>query len=255
MAKNHLTWKRFLVISPQSYCSITDEKIVGYVLGTAIQTHIWMAIFFGGRPMPALLMIDNYDSFTYNLVQMFRRYPLEVNVFRNDAIDVAMVRKMAPDYIVISPGPKAPSHAGVSISLIHEFYRDVPILGVCLGMQCINEAFGGQTIRSPNPLHGRTSSVRHEGEALFAGIPSPMKAARYHSLAVQPCQSDQNDALKITAHADDGVIMGLSHRRFHLYGIQFHPESFLTENGVALIDNFLRTGALYSSHDTHRQLQ
>jgi anthranilate synthase component 2 len=189
--------------------------------------------------MPTLLIIDNYDSFTYNLVQMFRQYPLDVRVIRNDAIDLGGVPAMAPDYIVLSPGPRDPAHAGVCVPLIRAFHRELPILGVCLGMQCINEAFGGRTIRSPRPLHGRASAVYHENRAVFQGIPSPMQAARYHSLAVQPDPSALDESLVVTARTADGIIMGLSHRVYPLHGIQFHPESFMTNHGFTLIENFL----------------
>lgn len=193
-------------------------------------------------------MIDNYDSFTYNLVQMFRQYPLDVRVIRSDRIDLNGVSALAPDYIVLSPGPKDPAHAGVCVPLIRALYRDLPILGVCLGMQCINEAFGGRTIRSPRPLHGRASAVYHHGEAVFQGVPSPMQAARYHSLAVQPDHTALDASLVITARTEDGIIMGLSHQAYPLHGIQFHPESFITEHGFELIENFLKTGVLQNSH-------
>ncbi len=200
--------------------------------------------------MPALLIIDNYDSFTYNLVQMFRQYPLLVQVFRSDKIALEGVTALAPDYIVISPGPKDPLHAGISMELIRNLYRKVPILGVCLGMQCINEVFGGQTIRSPQPLHGKTSRVYHEGRAIFAGLPSPFRAARYHSLAVQPGPSTLQNELMVTARARNGIIMGISHRRHALHGVQFHPESFLTEYGFLLVENFLKTGPLKNAFRT-----
>ena len=201
--------------------------------------------------MFTLLVIDNYDSFTYNLVQMFRRYPLAVQVHRSDRIDLERVSALAPDYILISPGPRAPSQAGISVPLIAAFYRKVPILGVCLGMQCLNEAFGGHTISSPQPLHGRTSAVTHEGRGLFAGMPSPFKAARYHSLAVAPDADALQTQLSITARSEDGTIMGLDHRCYPLCGVQFHPESFLTEHGFALIENFLELGPLRKAH-AHR---
>jgi anthranilate synthase component 2 len=199
--------------------------------------------------MARLLMIDNYDSFTFNLVQMFRRYPVEVTVARNDAIGLGDIDALAPDYIVISPGPKAPQNAGISLSVIDCWHRRVPTLGVCLGMQCLNECFGGRTVRSPRPLHGKTSAVYHEGVGLFAGLPSPFSAARYHSLAVEPA-AVPND-LAITAHAEDGILMGLSHRRHPLHGVQFHPESFLTEYGFHLVENFLSLGPLRSGYVRH----
>lgn len=197
--------------------------------------------------LPKLLVIDNYDSFTYNLVQMFRCYRLDIRVHRSDRIALDRVREMAPDYILISPGPKDPMHAGISIELVRRFSAAVPTLGVCLGMQCINEAFGGQTVRAPVPVHGKTSMVDHQGRGLFRKIPSPLKVARYHSLMVQhPCRQ-----LKITGWSRDGVIMGLSHRSRPLHGVQFHPESFLTEHGFALIENFLALGPLTLPQSDH----
>ena len=193
--------------------------------------------------MARLLAIDNYDSFIYNLVQMFHHYELTINVFRNDDISIEQVRDLAPDYILISPGPKDPTHAGISIPLIQSFYQQIPILGVCLGMQCINEVFGGQTIRAPLPVHGKISRITHSAGDLFAGIPTSFNAMRYHSLAVNP-----NDSLEITATCGDGIIMGLSHRVFPLHGVQFHPESFLTEYGFILVENFLRMGPLGNVH-------
>lgn len=195
-----------------------------------------------------LLVIDNYDSFTYNLVQMFRQYPLAVRVFRSDRITLDQVAALMPDYILISPGPKDPAHAGISLAVIREWYRRVPILGVCLGMQCLNEVFGGRTIRSPQPLHGRTSPVSHDGRSLFAGLPSPFLAARYHSLAVAPAAEALDRELTVTARTDDGTIMGLAHQSYPLAGVQFHPESFLTEHGFALIENFLNLGSLEKAH-------
>ena len=185
-----------------------------------------------------LLVIDNYDSFTFNLVQMFRRYDLQISVHRADKISVDEVKRAAPDYILVSPGPKNPAAAGISKALIEQLYRDIPIFGVCLGMQCINEAFGGRTVRAPSPVHGKTSEVRHEGGGVFAGVPNPFAVARYHSLAVTEC----SDELEITARSADGVVMGLSHKTAPLHGVQFHPESFLTEHGFSIIENFLRIG-------------
>lgn len=191
--------------------------------------------------MPArLLVIDNYDSFTFNLVQMFLQYELDIFVFRSDKIDLSAVPGLAPDYLLVSPGPRDPAHAGISIAIIREWYPRIPVLGVCLGMQCINEVFEGRTLRAPLPRHGKTSRVHHEGRALFAGLPSPFAAARYHSLMVEVRSMD----LEITARSDDGVVMGLSHPHFPLHGVQFHPESFMTEAGFELIENFLRLGPL-----------
>lgn len=190
-----------------------------------------------------LFVLDNYDSFTFNLVQMFRVYPLEVEVVRADRITVDEVAERAPDYIVVSPGPKDPQAAGISVPLIAQLHARFPILGVCLGMQSLNEAFGGTTVRAPRPMHGKTDLVRHQGRGVFAGIPDPCKVARYHSLAVVGI----DPALEVTARTDDGVVMGLSHREHPLHGVQFHPESFLTEHGFAMIENFLKIGPLGSS--------
>lgn len=190
-----------------------------------------------------LLVIDNYDSFTFNLVQMFRRYPLQIDVFRADKITVDEVVNHAPDYILISPGPKGPAAAGISTELIIRLHRIIPILGVCLGMQCINEAFGGVTIRAPHPMHGTTSTIAHGGHGLFDNVPSPIRVARYHSLTA----AQISDVLEITATTDDAdcdVVMGISHKKYPLHGVQFHPESFLTEHGFLLIENFLKTGPL-----------
>ncbi len=189
-----------------------------------------------------LFVLDNYDSFTFNLVQMFRVYPLEVVVVRADKITVEDVAALRPDYIVVSPGPKDPQAAGISVPLIQRLHKDFPILGVCLGMQSMNEAFGGITVRAPLPMHGKTSVVLHEGRGVFAGLPSPTTIARYHSLAV----ANVDPCLEITAKTPDGVVMGLSHREHPLHGVQFHPESFLTEHGFPMIENFLKIGPLRS---------
>ena len=202
-----------------------------------------------------LLVIDNYDSFTYNLVQMFMQYDLAVQVHRSDRITQAQVAGVRPDYVLISPGPKDPVHAGISKSLIQALYRTTPILGVCLGMQCINEVFGGRTVRSPAPMHGKTSRVYHHQEMIFSHVPCPFTAARYHSLAVQPAATTLEKHLVITARTGNGTIMGLSHNRFPLHGVQFHPESFLTQHGFTLVENFLRLGPLKSDLATHVEPQ
>jgi anthranilate synthase component 2 len=189
-----------------------------------------------------LLVIDNYDSFTYNLVQMFKGIDgLTTKVFRSDAISLRQAEVLGPDYILISPGPKSPLHAGISIPMILSFYKKVPILGVCLGMQAINEAFGGQTVRAPVPVHGKQSPVVHTGEGVFKGLPSPFRVARYHSLMVEMAHEAP---LEMTAHSEDGVIMGLAHLEYPLWGVQFHPESFMTEHGQAMVTNFLDLGPL-----------
>jgi anthranilate synthase component II len=188
-----------------------------------------------GNARKKLLVIDNYDSFTYNLVQMFMRFDLAIEVHRSDKISVDEAAGKTPDYILISPGPKDPAHAGISIALIQTLFDKIPIFGVCLGMQCINEAFGGKTVRAPLPVHGKTSMVHRENRAIFTGIPSPFKAARYHSLMIRP----ETNVLQVTSKSDDGVIMGLSHPDFPVHGVQFHPESFMTEFGLRLVENFL----------------
>jgi anthranilate synthase component 2 len=190
--------------------------------------------------MATLAVLDNYDSFTYNLVQMFKPFPLDIQIHRSDRIRVAELGRIRPDYILVSPGPRDPAHAGISIRVIQHFFTHIPILGVCLGMQCLNEAFGGKTLRAPLPVHGKVSLVVHQQGGIFQGVPSPFRAARYHSLMVEPNHAD----LAVTAMAADGVIMGISHARYPLHGVQFHPESFLTEKGDRIIRNFLKLGPL-----------
>jgi anthranilate synthase component 2 len=185
-----------------------------------------------------LVMIDNYDSFTYNLVQLFSEFDLEILVYRHDAIDLDGLAALRPRWLCISPGPKAPAQAGISRAVIARFHRDFPILGVCLGHQALNEVFGGHTTRAPLPVHGKRYPVHHEGQGLFAGLPSPFWAARYHSLMAVDTSPD----LLVTAWTSDGVIMGLSHRHYPLHGVQFHPESFLTGYGHTLAANFLKLG-------------
>jgi anthranilate synthase component 2 len=195
-----------------------------------------------------LVMIDNYDSFTYNLVQLFYQFDLEVLVFRHDALSLSEIAHLQPDWLCISPGPKAPAQAGISKAVISHFYRTIPILGVCLGHQALNEVFGGVTVKAPVPVHGKRHQVRHHGKGLFAGLPSPFGAARYHSLMAAP----NSPELEVTAWAEDGVVMGLSHRRYPLHGVQFHPESFLTEYGPALAANFLSLERLGEGVRGHR---
>jgi anthranilate synthase component 2 len=180
-------------------------------------------------------------------------YDLTIQVHRSDRITLAAVAGESPDYVLISPGPKDPDHAGISKTLIQAFYRTTPILGVCLGMQCINEVFGGRTVRSPAPMHGKTSRVHHHQDMIFSQMPSPFTAARYHSLVVQPTAAALQEHLVITGRTADGTIMGLSHNRFPLHGVQFHPESFLTEHGFTLVENFLRQGPLKRDLSTDAQ--
>ncbi len=187
-----------------------------------------------------LVMIDNYDSFTFNLVQLFYEFDLEVLVYRHDAITLVEIEALEPDWLCISPGPKAPAQAGISKAVVSHFYQRLPILGVCLGHQAITEVFGGSTVKAPVPVHGKCSQVFHDGKGIFAGLPSPFEAARYHSLMAASVSSD----LEVTAWTEDGVIMGLSHRRYPLHGVQFHPESFLTQHGRELAANFLGSSHL-----------
>jgi anthranilate synthase component II len=188
-----------------------------------------------------LLMIDNYDSFTYNLVQYLGELGADVRVARNDAITLDEIETLAPAQIVISPGPCTPNEAGVSVPLIRRFAGKIPILGVCLGHQSIGQAFGGRVIRSQHVMHGKLSPVSHTGEGVFAGLPSPFRATRYHSLAIESATLPAE--LAVTARADDGEIMGVRHREYDVEGVQFHPEAILTEHGKRLLDNFLRSAA------------
>jgi len=183
-----------------------------------------------------IVVIDNYDSFTYNLVQYLGELGQEICVFRNDQVTVDEVRAMRPDHIVISPGPGDPHDGGISLDLLRELGPTTPILGVCLGHQCIGEAFGGQVVRAPRLMHGKTSRVYHNGEGLFNGIPSPFQATRYHSLIVQ---EPLPDCLEVTAFTSQGEVMGVRHKEYPVVGVQFHPESILTEHGKRILQNFL----------------
>jgi anthranilate synthase component 2 len=185
-----------------------------------------------------LLMIDNYDSFTYNLVQYFGELGEEVRVFRNDEISVEQVAALKPDHIVISPGPCTPVEAGVSVAVIQEFSGKIPILGVCLGHQSIGQAFGGRIIHAKQLMHGKTSQIHHKNLGVFAGLPNPFTATRYHSLVIE--RETIPDCLEITAWTDDGEIMGVRHKTLAVEGVQFHPESILTEYGHEMLANFLR---------------
>ena len=184
-----------------------------------------------------LLMIDNYDSFTFNLVQYFGELGVEVHVSRNDEVDLAGIAAMKPDHLVISPGPCTPMEAGVSVAAIQEFAGKLPILGVCLGHQSIGQAFGGRIIHAKELMHGKTSPIHHTGKGVFAGLPDPFTATRYHSLVVE--RASLPDCLEVTAWTDDGEIMGVRHKSLAVEGVQFHPESILTEHGHRLLANFL----------------
>ena len=184
-----------------------------------------------------ILVIDNYDSFTYNLVQYLGELGCELHVYRNDAISINKIRRLKPERILISPGPGVPKDAGITIETIRAFAGELPILGVCLGNQAIGEAFGGKVIRAPYLMHGKTSEICHDSATIFRGIPYRFKATRYHSLIVE--KDELPDSLEVSATTPDGLIMGLRHRQFPVEGVQFHPESVMTEHGKKLLQNFL----------------
>ena len=186
-----------------------------------------------------LLVIDNYDSFTYNLVQYFGELGADPVVKRNDAVTVDEVEKMAPERIVISPGPGSPKDAGISMELIRRMGSRVPLLGVCLGHQCIGEVYGGKVVRAGRLMHGKTSPIRHDAKGVFRGLPNPFEATRYHSLIVE--KSSVPDGLEISADTAEGEIMGLRHREYPVHGVQFHPESILSKEGKDLLANFLKS--------------
>lgn len=184
-----------------------------------------------------LLMIDNYDSFTFNIVQYLAQLGEEVKVVRNDELGVADIAALRPDRIVVSPGPCSPEEAGISVAAIREYAGKIPLLGVCLGHQSIGAAFGGRVVLSVSLMHGKTSPIHHDGKGLFVGLPNPFNATRYHSLVVE--RSTLPDCLEVTAWVENGEIMGMRHRELPVWGVQFHPESILTEGGMQLLNNFL----------------
>ncbi|MDH5162650.1 anthranilate synthase component II [Heyndrickxia oleronia] len=185
-----------------------------------------------------ILVIDNYDSFTYNLVQYIRQIGIEVKIVRNNQIAIAEIEQLNPEFILLSPGPGNPDHAGICIEVVKHFFNKIPILGVCLGHQVIAQAFGGKIIKAKRPMHGKTSFITHDGKSIFAGLENSFKVTRYHSLIVEEKSLSQD--LDITAKSEDGEIMGIRHRQYKVEGIQFHPEAILTENGLKMIQNFFQ---------------
>ncbi len=184
-----------------------------------------------------IVMIDNYDSFVYNLVQYLGEMGEDIRVFRNDKLTIAHIEDIRPDHIILSPGPCTPNEAGISLELIQHFKGKIPMLGVCLGHQAMGQAFGGDVVRAPRMMHGKTSLVYHDGKGVFAGIESPLTAARYHSLIVK--RETLPDCFTISAETDQGEIMGIRHKDYDIEGVQFHPESILTQNGHDMLKNFL----------------
>ncbi len=202
-----------------------------------------------------LLMIDNYDSFVYNLVQYFSELGCEVSVYRNDCVTIEDIRRLSPDYIVISPGPCTPNEAGISLAVIKELGEAFPILGVCLGHQSIAQAFGGNVVHADEIMHGKVSDINHKEEGLYRDIKSPLSVTRYHSLIVE--EKTLPDCLKVTARTrnsdgSQGAIMSLAHKTLPIYGVQYHPESILTEKGHQLLDNFLRLGRDWNNRHTRK---
>ena len=183
-----------------------------------------------------LIVIDNYDSFTYNLVQYLGELGQEIQVFRNDQVTLDEIRALNPDHIVISPGPGDPNDGGISLDVLREFGPTIPIFGVCLGHQCIGQAYGGKVTRAPRLMHGKVSKVYHNGDGVFSGVPSPFNATRYHSLIVEEPIPDD---LEVTAFTSQGEVMGVRHKEYPTVGVQFHPESILTEHGKRILQNFL----------------
>ncbi len=231
--------------------TITEFRLPRFITGLSAPQHGWehierqrFTLKRGERSVLANTMVfvlDNYDSFTYNLVQYMGELGAEMTIRRNDEITPAEVERLAPERILLSPGPRTPQEAGILIPLIQHFAGKVPILGVCLGHQAIGAAFGGCVVRAHTLMHGKTSPVQHDGKSIFAGLENPMTCTRYHSLIVQ--EEGLPEELEISARTADGIIMGLRHRRYPIEGVQFHPESVLTEGGKRLIQNFLTLGA------------
>ncbi|WP_328286050.1 anthranilate synthase component II [Synechococcus sp. Nb3U1] len=196
-----------------------------------------------------LVVIDNYDSFTYNLVQYLGELGADLQVFRNDQLSVADLRQLQPEAVVISPGPGRPEEAGISLDLIRELGPVLPILGVCLGHQCIGQVYGGRIVRAPELMHGKTSQIYHQGVGVFEGLSQPFTATRYHSLVIEPstCPAE----LEVTAQTGEGMIMGVRHRRYlHIQGVQFHPESILTGEGKRLLSNFLQEAQVFTARSS-----
>ncbi|MBI4030550.1 MAG: aminodeoxychorismate/anthranilate synthase component II [Proteobacteria bacterium] len=196
-----------------------------------------------------ILLIDNYDSFVYNLGRYFGRLGRKRIVVRNDALPLDEIGRMKPEAIVLSPGPRAPKEAGICLPLIEKFHDSIPILGICLGHQCIGEAFGGRTMRALKPAHGKASAIENDGNGLFAGLPPHFNGGRYHSLVTDLLA---NAPLKITARAEDGAIMAVQHERFPVYGLQFHPESVLTEHGLEILRNFINAADAWNAAHARR---
>lgn len=188
--------------------------------------------------MGLTVIIDNYDSFTYNLVQELGELKEDIKVFRNDKITLKEIQKLSPQRIIISPGPSIPRNAGISLSVVKHFAGKIPLLGVCLGHQCIGEAFGGKIIKAKKIMHGKTSMITHDNKTIFSNIPNPFEATRYHSLVIE--KQTLPDVLEVSAVSEDGEIMGVRHRKLQIEGVQFHPESILTKHGKEILDNFLR---------------